>query len=80
MHWQVVEVEVCGAHSLSLSFRDGTSKRVNLSSLLRGPMLRPLQDPDYFRRVTLDLVAGVPVWPNGADIAPETLYGLPEEP
>jgi len=79
MHWQVMKVEVCGPHSLRLSFRDGTRKRVNLASLLKGPMFRPLRDPKYFRKVSLDRLAGVPVWPNGADIAPETLYALPDE-
>ncbi|MBI3450642.1 MAG: DUF2442 domain-containing protein [Acidobacteria bacterium] len=42
-------------------------------------MFTPLRAPSYFRRVTLDAVAGTVVWPNGADIAPETLSALPAE-
>jgi hypothetical protein len=76
MKWRVVKVEVRGAHSLDLTFKDGTRKRVNLLPLLEGPVFEPLRDPKYFARVELDPVAGTVVWPNGADIAPETLYDL----
>jgi len=40
------------------------------------PIAEPLRDPKYFARVELDSLAGTVVWPNGADIAPETLYEL----
>jgi hypothetical protein len=75
----VVAVEVSGPHSVRLKFRDGVRKRVNLLPLLKGPIFRALHDPDYFGQVLLDPVAGTIVWPNGADIAPETLYSMPEE-
>lgn len=76
MKWRVVKAETCGAHSLDLTFRDGTRKRVDLLPLLEGPIFAPLRDPGYFARVELDPIAGTVVWPNGADIAPETLYEL----
>jgi hypothetical protein len=79
MKWRVVKVKACGAHSLDLTFKDGTRKRVNLLPLLEGPVLEPLRDPKYFATVELDSVAGTVVWPNGADIAPETLYKLASE-
>jgi hypothetical protein len=79
MKWRVLKAEVCGAHSLDLTFKDGTHKRVNLLPLLEGPVFEPLRDPKYFARVDLDAVAGTVVWPNGADIAPETLYELATE-
>jgi hypothetical protein len=79
MKWRVVKAEVCGAHSLDLTFKDGTRKRVDLLPLLEGPVFEPLRDPKYFARVELDRAAGTIVWPNGADIAPETLYELASE-
>ena len=79
MKWRVVKAEACGAHSLDLTFKDGTRKRVNLLPLLGGPVFEPLRDSKYFAKVELDPVAGTVVWPNGADIAPETLYELPPE-
>ena len=79
MKWRVVKAKACGAHTLDLTFKDGTRKRVNLLPLLEGPVFEPLRDPKYFATVELDSVAGTVVWPNGADIAPETLYTLPSE-
>ena len=80
MKWRVVKAEACGGQSLDLTFKDGTRKRVNLWPLLEGLVFDPLLDPDYFAFVDLDRVAGAIVWPNGADLAPETLYELAAEP
>jgi hypothetical protein len=49
---------------------------VDASPLLSGPVFEPLKDPAYFARVTLDLVCGTVVWPNGVDLAPEALHEL----
>jgi hypothetical protein len=76
MKWRIVKAEVAGPYSLDLTFSDGTRKQVDLLPLLEGPVFRPLRDPVFFARVVLDPVAGTVVWPNGADIAPETLYEL----
>lgn len=76
---RIHSVEVCGPHSLRLVFDDEVSKRVDVTPLLRGPVFLPLLDPEEFGRVLLDPVAGTVVWPNGADLAPEALYGLPDE-
>ena len=76
---RVIAVEVCGPHSLKLTFHDGVAKKVNLLRLLVGPIYQPLLEPAFFRQVLLDPVAGTVVWPNGADVAPETLYELTEE-
>ena len=75
----ILEAEVCGPHSLRLTFSDGTRKRVNLLPLLDGPIFEPLRNPAYFARVVIDPVAGTIVWPNEADFAPEALYELQAE-
>ncbi|HZN38467.1 MAG TPA: DUF2442 domain-containing protein [Planctomycetota bacterium] len=76
---RIDSVEVAGPHSLTLEFNDGLRKTVDVLPLLHGPVFEPLVDPEYFRRVLLDPVAGTVVWPDGADFAPEALRDLPAE-
>jgi hypothetical protein len=77
---RITQVEVCGPHSLRLSFNDNTAKVVDLLPLLQGPVFEPLRDPGYFSQVKLDPVSGTVIWPNGADFAPEALHELePQE-
>ncbi len=77
---RICEAQVCGPHSLRLTFNDGTTKEVNVQSLLDGEIFNPLRDPAFFARVELDSVCGTVVWPNGADFAPEALHELSAEP
>ena len=75
----VVTVEVIGPHSVRLTFHDGVRKRASLLPLLKGTIFQPLLDPDFFSQVLLDPVSCTVVWPNGADVAPDTLYTTREE-
>jgi hypothetical protein len=71
----LTEAEPLEAYSVRLRFEDGTTGEVDLSYLLEyGGVFQPLRDPDYFGQLRADSEAGTIVWPNGADIAPETLY------
>jgi hypothetical protein len=72
----ILAAQVVGPHSLEVEFDDGVVKRVNLKPLLTGPIFEPLLDPEYFARVVVDPVCGTVVWPNGADLAPEAVYGI----
>ena len=72
---------VCGAVALEgyrvrLLFNDGTVRDVDLAPYIaHGPIFEPLRiDPAYFR--AFRVAGGTLTWPNGADIAPETLYAL----
>lgn len=56
-------------------FEDGLEAENDLSYLASyAGVFEPLRDPSYFRRLRADADAGTIVWPNDADIAPETLY------
>lgn len=60
---------------MHVRFEDSTSADVDLSYLHDyGGIFEPLRDPEYFRQLRADPDAGTIVWPNEADIAPETLY------
>jgi hypothetical protein len=65
-------VEVVGDHRLRLRFEDGAEGEVDFSGFDWKGVFAPLKDPAYFALVSLGL--GTIVWPNEADIAPETLY------
>lgn len=58
---------------LFVEFSDGVSGEVDLTERLFGSVFEPLQDEAFFRRVRLDEF-GAPVWPNGADLAPDALH------
>ena len=60
-----------------LRFEDGAAAEVDLGYLLDyGGVFEPLRDDAFFRQLRADPEAGTIVWPNGADVAPETLYDL----
>lgn len=71
----LTEAEPLGGHTVRVRFEDGTSGDVDLSYLVEyGGVFEPLRDPDYVRQLRADPEACTIVWPNEADIAPETLY------
>jgi len=68
----VIQAKYDGGFRIHLTFNDNLQGIVDLESWLEGPIFEPLKDRNYFQRFFLD--GGTVVWPNGADIAPETLY------
>jgi len=71
----IVEVEVIEGHVVRLRFADGTGKTLDLTPYLHGPLFEAIRtDPAVFAAVRVDSDAGTIVWPNGADLAPDTLY------
>ena len=69
---EVVEARYMKRYILDVTFRDGTRKSIDFEPWLTGPVFEPLRDVKYFRRFFID--GPTVAWPNGADIAPETLY------
>lgn len=68
----VIRAEYRGGYRIHLTFNDNSERTVDFGQWLEGPIFVPLKDLGYFRRFFID--GGTVVWPNGADIAPETLY------
>jgi hypothetical protein len=68
----VVRVEYRGAFRIHVVFNDNSEATLDFQQWLDGPVFEPLKNATYFRRFFID--GGTVVWPNGADVAPETLY------
>jgi hypothetical protein len=73
---RVVNAEYVRAHQLRIAFSDGAEKLVDFSRWLHGEVFRPLADKREFKRFFI--AGGTVCWPNGADIAPETLRSVEE--
>lgn len=72
---RLIEARPLHDYVVLVVFEDGTTADVDLSYLLGyGGIFEPLRDPAYFVLLRSDADAGTIVWPNEADIAPETLY------
>jgi hypothetical protein len=68
----VVSAEYEGDLRIYLTFNDGVEATVDFRDWLSGPLSNRLKDRDYFARFFVE--GGTVTWPNGADIAPETLH------
>lgn len=69
-----VAVEVIGAHKLRITFRDGLVGDIDFTDRQWRGVSEPLADPAFFAKAFFDPEGRTVAWPNGFDIAPETLY------
>ena len=71
---KVSRINWLGGHRLEVRFTDDSVGEYDFAALVNesGPMIEPLRDVDYFKRVFLEF--GAPTWPNGFDVAPEWLH------
>ncbi|MCY3018214.1 MAG: DUF2442 domain-containing protein [Planctomycetota bacterium] len=70
---EVKRIEYRGSYVYHIVFDDGLGADLDLTPYLgQGPVFEALKDPALFRQARIE--GGTIAWPNGADIAPESLY------
>ena len=73
---RIRSVKPLGGARVELTLSDGSVVTRDLAPLMVGPIFGPLRDPDRFAEVRAE--EGTLVWPNGADLCPDTvIWGGP---
>ncbi len=75
MYYDVVDARHIEGYKIELTFEDGKKGVVDLKDYAKeGGIFGRFDDLDYFRRFYVNKDLGALCWPDGLDIAPETLY------
>jgi len=74
---RVIEAEYLHDYFIHIVFSNGKEGSIDLSPFIGKGVFKPLVDKGYFKKLFVD--GWTVSWPNGADLAPETLYELAEK-
>jgi hypothetical protein len=78
MVW-VTDAKYVKDYQVWLRFNDNTEKVVDFKHKVfadKRAVFTALKDVEYFKQVSYNQESDTIQWPNGVDIAPETLYGM----
>ena len=71
---RVIDAKYLHDYCIHIIFSNGKEGNVDLSPYIGQGVFEPLKKITYFKKLFVD--GWTISWPNGADIAPETLYEL----
>lgn len=72
MYWDVVDVQPLENRTLRVTFSDGVCGTVRIDRAYCTGVFSPLLDEDLIKQATVQY--GAVTWPNGLDLAPDTMY------
>lgn len=71
---KIKKIQYKGEFTYHIRFDNNREGKVNFQPFLWGEVFEPLKNENYFRKAFIDQTSGTITWPNGVDIASETLY------
>jgi len=74
MLFDIVEAKYIDGYNLRISFEDGKQGVFDFSPYVKEGIFIQLRDKKEFIKFYVNKELGTICWPNGADIAPETIY------
>jgi len=72
MYWDVIQVKSIAPRELAVQFADGLSGVVRIDTSFCTGVFNPLLNDQAIGSAQIS--NGVLVWPNGLDLAPDTMY------
>lgn len=72
MRWEVIEVKPAGRRTLAVVFLDGLKGTISLAPSYCTGVFSALRDDALLAQATVQ--HGAVTWPNGLDLAPDTMY------
>ena len=72
MYWDVVDISPIAHRELAVRFADGLSGTIRIDLSFCTGVFESLRSDEMMNQAKIE--AGVVSWPNGLDLAPDTMY------